>query len=378
MRILHTITGIAPNDGGPARSVPSLSEALGNLGLNSRIGTTFQNQSQNTESYAHSDTINRFPRAWPRVVGRSPQLAKFVADEAVDLIHHHGLWHRTLHYAWKKCKDDHIPLVVAPRGMLMPWARSRHSLRKSLAHRMLHPYALREVSGWHATSQAEVTAIRELNYHQPICLSPNGVIPPLPDTLQEGREFWMNLDPTLRDDRVALFYSRFHRKKRIIECMDAWQQVNPSGWKLLVIGIEDEFTAKELSDYAARMGGAKSGIRIHEGSQRPTPYGCADLFLLPSWSENFGIVVAEALAAGVPAIVTEGSPWSEIPTHDAGWFVPWSEFIETLDHATQLPSHELDAMGDRGQQWMVSDFSWKKSAKILADFYITLVNDRQR
>jgi glycosyltransferase involved in cell wall biosynthesis len=95
----------------------------------------------------------------------------------------------------------------------------------------------------------------------------------------------------------------------------------------------------------------------------------ASLFLLPSHSENFGLVIAEALAAGVPALVTDTTPWSDLTPNRAGWCVPWEEFAATLSQALFLSPEELRTMGRAGRAWMASDFSWTRAAGLLHGFY---------
>ncbi|MDA8528926.1 glycosyltransferase [Opitutaceae bacterium] len=370
MKIIHNITRISARDGGPALSVPSLANAQKQTGHGVVIATA-DTEGSFPEPNANIAEIHRFERDPPTLLGRSSQLADWLAKTEADVIHHHALWHRTLHYAHGKAQRDNIRLIISPRGMMMPWAMKHHQLRKEFARRFIHPHAFDRVNGWHATSNFEADAIRAQGFNQPICVAPNGVRIPTAEQDNIAIDHWVKREPLINSRRVALFYSRFHSKKRIIECIDTWSEQAAPDWILLMIGIPDQFGVDELRAYVLKSG-AQGRVRIFDGTHRPPPYAVADLFLLPSHSENFGMVVAEALANRVPAIVTEGSPWEQLSSQHCGWFVPWSKYGETLAHALKRSPQEFKTMGENGRSLMISEFGWEKSAQSLLNFYATV------
>jgi glycosyltransferase involved in cell wall biosynthesis len=136
----------------------------------------------------------------------------------------------------------------------------------------------------------------------------------------------------------------------------------------VVAGVPEEYTAGEIRGWVLARG-AEDRVAVIDGAGRPAPYAIASLFLLPSHSENFGLVIAEAMAAGVPVLVTDGTPWSRARAREAGWCVPWSGYADTLADALQRPPGELAAMGRRGRAWMAEDFSWASAGKLLLTFY---------
>ena len=170
---------------------------------------------------------------------------------------------------------------------------------------------------------------------------------------------------------VALFYSRFHRKKRLLELIDSWLENAPRDWLLLVVGIPEDYTPSSLEAYVLRAGHA-GRVRAFDGFGHPPPYAVASLFVLPSHGENFGLSIAEALASGVPALVTTATPWSGLNTNGAGWCVPWSEYGAALKAATAEAPETLKARGAVGRKWALNDYSWSKPASILSNFYATL------
>jgi len=113
-------------------------------------------------------------------------------------------------------------------------------------------------------------------------------------------------------------------------------------------------------------------VRIFDGTDVPPPYVAASLFLLPSHSENFGLVIAEALAHGIPAVVTDTTPWQSMNSVGVGWCVPWNGFAEALGVAVDAGPEVLRDLGEHARAWVLAEYSWEKSARLLADFYSSL------
>jgi len=232
----------------------------------------------------------------------------------------------------------------------------------------VHPGAFAHAAGWHATSPEEADDIRALGFRQPVCVSPNGVDLPSTAALTAARAHWHQLCPATRTRPVALFYSRLHRKKRVRELIDLWLAVPRGNWLLLVVGPAEEYSAAALSAEIVARGAAEK-IQVIDGAGQPPPYAVASLFVLPSHSENFGLVIAEALAAGVPALVTRTTPWSGLAAASSGWCVGWDEYAAALTLALATSPDELAAMGRRGAAWVAQDFSWGRAARLLQEFY---------
>ena len=131
----------------------------------------------------------------------------------------------------------------------------------------------------------------------------------------------------------------------------------------------------QLLDRIATRGGAER-IAVFDGTQTPPPYAVARLFLLPSHSENFGMVIAEALASGVPALVTDTTPWHALNQNGCGWCCPWSDYRARLRHALATPHDELAERGQNGRRWMQADYSWAQTAATLSAFYSQLLATR--
>lgn len=252
------------------------------------------------------------------------------------------------------------------------WAWNHRRWKKRLASWCVHPGAFAAADGWHATCEAEAEDIRRLGFAQPICVAPNGVIPPLPGHETMAARHWHALIPALAGKRVALFYSRFHSKKRVHELIDLWLSKPRDDWTLLLVGITEQYSVNQLDAYILRNGGSGSVI-VHDGAGNPPPYAVASLFLLPSHSENFALVIAEALVRGVPVLATDTTPWQELAARGAGQCVSWENYGRALDGLLAQSSAALEASGIRARSWALASFSWEKTAETLLEFYARLI-----
>ena len=369
MRIGQIVASADPRLGGPSVSVPRMAEALSRLGHKVELLST-DSHSSDPEGSGYL-TSRRFKRIWPEQLCISPELDHYLRNTGYDIMHSNGLWHRTVHYAGKAARRADIPHVLAPRGMLSPWAISYKRWRKRLAGPLIHPRLLSRVTAFHATSPTEADDIRKLGYTQPICVAPNGIDAPTQEEEALARRYWLNACPEAFERPTALFYSRFHRKKRLLELIDLWITEAPQDWLLLIVGFPQEYDVNQLNEYIVRNGGANN-ITVFDGSEAPPPYVAASLFLLPSFSESFGIVVAEALANGVPVLVTDTTPWLHVNETEFGWCGPWSEYRGALKDALALGPVTLRERGRQARQWVGTEYTWEKSAKTLTAFYESL------
>ncbi len=370
MRACHIVPSLEARHGGPSKSVRALANHLALGGDQVDLLATAEPGDTAAATASDRAGVRIFPRLAPEWIVRSPALQDALATIPFDVVHHHSLWLRTLHYAATAARRAGRPLVISPRGMMSDWAWRHRRWRKILAGLFIHPGAFSRAAGWHATSREEADDIRALGFRQPVCVSPNGVPIPGGAELAAARFAWLEACPATRSRPVAVFYSRFHRKKRVRELIDLWRSAPRGDWLLLVVGTAEDYSVPELA------AGAPGNVAVFDGAGRPPPYAVASLFVLPSHSENFGLVIAEALAAGVPALVTDATPWTGLATQPAGWCVPWEKYAGTLDAALALAPAELQAMGRKGRDWMERDFSWARAAGLLHQFYEQLRHAR--
>jgi glycosyltransferase involved in cell wall biosynthesis len=288
-----------------------------------------------------------------------------------DLVHDNGLWLPCHHKVMRECARRKIPTVVSPRGMLEPWALRQRHWKKKLAWHLYQKCDLRSARLLHATSSAELEQFRRLGLNQPAVVLPNGVS--LPEELRISE-----VGSRKSQVRTALFLSRLHPKKGLEMLVKAWAQVRPAGWTMRVVGPDEIGYRQKIKDAVVREGLIDDWVfeEMSEGIAKWRGLTEADLFILPSFSENFGIVVAEALVAGVPVITTTATPWQGLLEHRCGWWVEptVNGITAALRQATSLPSAELTGMGQRGSVWARNDFAWPPIAQTMVEAYRWTVN----
>ncbi len=288
-----------------------------------------------------------------------------------ELIHDNSIWRRCHIAMALAARQTQIPIVLSPHGSMLRWSLNTKRLKKRLGMMLYMRRILEQVAVFHATSEEEVECVRSAGFRQPIALIPHGIV--LPDL--SGQLSVDGLESG--GDRTALFVSRLHYKKGLPMLIEAWNRLRPQGWKLLIVGPGEERYKRKLLTEIDRND-LSSVITIQDGVDHARVwelYREADLFILPTHAENFGLVVPEALAAGTPVITTKGAPWAELETNDCGWWVDIGvePIRRALQEATTLPIEELRLKGERGRKLVSERYAWPVVARAMSDVYAWLL-----
>jgi len=263
-------------------------------------------------------------------------------------VHLHGVWSPFLSAFARTARLNRIPYIVAPHGMLEPWPLMVRRRRKSFALKTYQGRILREAAAIHATSEGEAENLKRLGLTQvPIFVIPNAIDAPM---TAKGVERKRNAGRN-----VLLFLSRIHPKKGLDLLLQAWSQLTPANWELLIVGHGDPRYIEALKRTCSK--GKIANVEFHshvDGDAREAIFARATAFVLPTFSENFGNVVGEAMIRRLPVITTTGTPWSVVAERNLGWYVEPN--VDSLQGAlTQLFAAETDAlaaMGDRGHDYV--------------------------
>jgi glycosyltransferase involved in cell wall biosynthesis len=281
-----------------------------------------------------------------------------------DVLHDNGIWLRHNHRLAELAARNCIPRVVSTRGMLEPWAMNYKRWKKSIAWSLYQKRDLRRVDYVHATAELEARNVKRLELDVPVVVIPNGVDVPEARPKITGIE----RERGARGQRkTALFLGRIHPKKGLLMLVEAWAQVRPDGWQLKIAGPDEDEHRSQVENAVStmRLNDVISFIGPVDGEAKQSTFFDSDLFVLPTYSENFGTVVAEALAHRLPVLTTTGTPWSMLPEQGCGWCVaPTVEGIaEGLQEATSQKYGTLQTMGTKGCAFVATEFGWDFIAK---------------
>jgi glycosyltransferase involved in cell wall biosynthesis len=248
--------------------------------------------------------------------------------------------------------------------MLDPWALKRSAWKKRMVRFWFEDAHLRGAACLRATSALEASHFRTFGLRNPIAIVANGIDLPT-----------LRLKPAKPGPhRRVLFLSRIHPKKGIDLLLRCWSSLERShdDWELIIAGPDEgghaadmKMLAEELFLKRVRWAGPVYG------DEKSALYRAADLFVLPTHAENFGLVVGEALAHEVPVITTTGAPWDELEANGCGWWIELSERVlaSALDEAMRLSDETRREMGARGRAWVEQAFAWPAIARQMAEVY---------
>ncbi len=299
-------------------------------------------------------------------------VAAFLQEWRPTIIHLHGFWDCTILSAASAARRAGVPVVLSPHGVLAPWVLRRHRLFKRLVWHLHARRCLHDVAALHATSVSEADDIRGWGFQRPAVVMPLGVDLPA-SSPAAGAGTPASPRPAADARRIALFLSRLHPKKGLPLLLRAWAAVRPAGWRLVIAGPgspHDIAVVQSLCEALHLTADVQLAGEVC-GAARDRLYRTADLFVLPSYTENFGLVVAEALAYGLPVITTRGTPWSELVAQQCGWWVGAEETALgcALREATQLSDEGRRTMGARGRSWVRACFTWDVCASQVLSLY---------
>ncbi|MBZ0159596.1 MAG: glycosyltransferase [bacterium] len=371
MRVIHVVPAITEEASGPSYSVVRLCYSLIEAGEDLTLAAMDWSPLPSVPAFMKVFPIG----VGPRRLGRSPGMSRWLMDETtagrVSVLHSHGMWQMNAVYPGWAVKGRKTKLVVSPRGAFSTWAMNHGSPFKRVMWPLIQRPAVEQAACFHATAESEYEDIRRLRFKQPVAIIPNGIDVP---------EFAQKI---ARDFRTLLFLGRIHPVKGVDVLLNAWAAVTDRfpNWQLLVVGTDTGYGVQ--GGYLEQMNALAAKLKLKRlefvgplyGETKWSTYREADLFVLPTHSENFGITVAEALAAGTPAIVTKGAPWQGLQTYHAGWWIDIGvdPLVASLEEAMAESPDELARRGIRGREWMVREFSWHHLGKKMDQTYQWLV-----
>ncbi len=376
---LAVVGGLSKTGGGTSYSVPAWSNALARENVQ-RFLVTVQAPGEELSDFVdanlvHLDKVsafgtNKFNVRW--APGMKNKLRFICREQNIQLIHNHGAWLPANHTASQVARDFKIPYLITPHGMLTLWCFNNKPVKKRLAWWFYQKKDVDLARVIHVTAQSEGDELRHLGYGGSLAVIPNGLN--LPD--------WKNVPAVEREMKTALFVSRIHPKKGLLDLVAAWAKVRPKGWRMRLVG-PDEGGYQAMVEKAIREKGLEKDF-IFDGSvfgeRLWNIYRESDLFILPTLSENFGNVVPEAMACGLPVICTHGAPWEELNSHSCGWWVPvGAESLEkAMREAFETTAAQRREMGLRGRRLVEEKYTWASTGRQMKSLYEWILGEGKK
>jgi glycosyltransferase involved in cell wall biosynthesis len=370
MKVLHVVPSFQPaySYGGPIRSTFELCRNAVELGCEVRVLTTDANGLDRVLDVDKNEEVE-LPEGFrvrycPRRLRHSvsPTLMRLLPTYMrwADVVHLTGVYNFPTFptISWGRLLNK--PLIWSPRGALQRWEGSSRVGPKAVWDFLWYHAADRVELTMHVTSEHEsretLAGFRKLR----IAMIPNGVdVPANLDRIDRNRELRL------------LFIGRLDPKKGIESLLKACSLVDSAlPWRLAIAGWGPPEYVSQLKEqiHALGLSGRVEMLGPVLAEAKKGLFECSDVALVPSYTENFGIVVAEALAHGVPVIASKGTPWSRLEEMRCGLWVdndPES-LADAIRSISTMPLHD---MGRRGREWMQNEFSWRSVTNQMLALY---------
>ncbi len=378
MRVLQVTTNVQYEISGPSYSVTRLCRSLHDNGVYVELHmlepAPFQQEGFKVVTYKHD-----FTKYWvTRRLGISGAMRRGLTEacENFDIIHSNAMWMMTDVYpGWAVVQAKKRPkFVMSPRGSLAQWSLSHGRFRKMIFGALLQYPVCRKVDMWHATSEKEYLDIRAAGYTQPVAIVPIGM-----DFMECTRSKCTGL-------RRMVFMGRIHKVKGCDRLLLAWERLHNElkDWELEIAGGDYGALSEAMQLIKEKKLPRVKYLGALFGEEKYKFLADADLYVLPTATENFGITIAESLAVGTPVITTTGTLWSGLNGVDgigrSGWWIKNTvdDLVSAIKEAAAMSPAELEQWGLNGQKWVRRDFDWRSVGQKMEKAYNWLVNGGER
>lgn len=366
IKIAHCIYSIDKMNGGPSRSVPLLCKALSEIDVNVEL-ITYDSPSSNKDIIKDSSVIISYVQKEKYLPMLYRNFWHKLHSTNCQILHGHNLWLPFNHWMAKYAQKNNIPYILTPRGCLEPWCLNNKRLKKHISLSLYQRKDIDLATCICATGDIEAENIRKLGFKNPIAVIPNGI-----DI--NAYPYYQKREKT--SNKQVLFLSRLHPKKGIELLIEAWNRINKRrniDWKLIIVGNGENEYVSNLKKiiHIKNLENSVSILPPAFGVDKIKMYHNSDLFILPTYSENFGMVIAEAMSCGTPVITTKNTPWEILEVTNSGWWIDLSieSIQQTIEKAISLDHKDLIKMGENGRKCIVDNFSLESTSKKTKELY---------
>lgn len=375
MEVALLAAHMSDRSGGPSVSVPALARALANSGKATASIIGIQDPSDKDGWKSWGPKAYAAKSRGPSSFGWAPQMLDILERVDPQVVDVQGLWMypSVASVTWHRRKGR--PYLITPRGMLEPWAVANARTKKRIASALFESRHLKNAACLRATSDMEAQSIRQFGLRNPVSVIPNTL--ELPAVVQTDDS---DKPP---ESRRILFVSRIHPKKGADILLRAWSRLQDKlpNWEVVIAGPDENGHQQELEALARDLQLNRVSWRPRVGrDEKHALYRSADVFVLPTHSENFGLVIAEALANEVPVITTKNAPWSDLATHDLGWWIDNTpeDLARALLQSASLSDQDRKDMGRRGREFVQKTYGLEETGDRLFEMYAWVAGQGQK
>jgi glycosyltransferase involved in cell wall biosynthesis len=387
MKILMVIPYLGSTYGGTSKVVTDLVHKLGNLGISVDLVTTNANGSETLDIPLNIWISQQYYRVkyfscWHRndfVI--SPSLIGWLFNHAVDynLVHTHTIFSPLISVVHWICQFHNIPYITTPHGMLEPWALSYKAWKKRLYFSTLEKPALQKARAIQVLASSEAKNINALGFEHTIVI-PNGIHSQEFQELPDPEQFYQQF-PATRNKTLILFLGRIDPKKGLDLLATAFAQIHNQfpHTHLVVAGPDSIGFLPTVKSYFSQAGclEAVTFTGMLKDSLKNAALTAANLYVAPSYSEGFSMSVLEAMASGLPCVMTTGCNFPEAAAAKVARVVDIdAESIAKALITCLAHRKEAKAMGDRARQFILQNYTWDIAAKKLIQVYSDILNTK--
>ena len=388
MRILHVIPSVAVGDGGPAKAVLEMSRDAIQRGAQVEIVTTnadgkgVQQASAGEPIDVQGVKITYYPIIGGNYYKVSPALAGALKTKilAADVVHIHSLYQFPSTIAAHYCRRFKVPYLLRPHGTLDPYLFRRHRPRKWLYEVAFERRNLRSAAAVHFVSSEEMRLACSLDLQFTPVVAPLGV--DVDRSIERRPDAFASTWPETVGKKVILFFGRLNFKKGLDILARAFGRLarRRDDVVLVVAGPDTEGYGAKVRGWLEDEGVLDRTLftGMLTGARKSAALSGATLFVLPSYSENFGIAVVEAMAAGQPVVISRHvNICREVADAEAGLVVNTDADEVANAMETLLDDPALaERMGLNGKRLVRDCFTWDSAGPRLMDLYRRVASHR--
>jgi glycosyltransferase involved in cell wall biosynthesis len=383
VKVIHVVENFDDSYGGPAQTIAYNCMHLDQFNCESEVHSLRWHKNEiNSLTKLYNISWTSYPMRFSKKISYSHKLSNGIEksieksiDEKNIIIHTNNQWNYPIYCASKIKQKYDINIVCSLHGAISAYALSQKGKVKNIAWKLFQKKIFQQADCVHATNESELERFKKLIPKTNCALISNGIDFTEFSNMPSRKESLKKLHYSEKREYI-LFLSRVDKIKGLDVLIKSFAKIKNKLQNVdILIGgpIHDQAYFHYISKLITKH---KIFDRVFftgmlTGEKRINAYAAAKLFILPSYSENFGIVVAEALAAGIPVITTTGTPWSELEEYNCGWWIDLS--VENLKNsilaAFELSEAKREEMGRNGKKLIKEKYGWEDKVSKMRQVY---------